>query len=111
MFLLSRLCSSTPLAFVGFSIGMAGLGTGIFVAPNNSTLMASAPRNRQGIASGIPATARYIGMILGVGLSGAIFTTFLSSHTQAAFFTGIQTSFLVASAISCVGWVASAMRK
>ncbi|MDD2338257.1 MAG: hypothetical protein PHD01_17000, partial [Geobacteraceae bacterium] len=34
-------------------------------------------RNRQGIASGILALARNVGMVLGVGLTGAICTTFL----------------------------------
>ena len=83
----------------------------IFVAPNNSTLMGSAPKHRQGIAGGILATARYIGMILGVGISGAIFTTFIRVPTQAAFFSGIQISFLVASAFSCLGCITSAARK
>jgi hypothetical protein len=73
--------------------------------------MGSAPRNRQGIAGGILATSRYIGMILGVGISGAIFTTFIRVHTQAAFFSGIQISLLVASAFSCLGCITSAVRK
>jgi hypothetical protein len=84
---------------------------GIFVAPNNSTMMGSAPKNRVGIAAGVLATARYIGMIFGVGVSGAIFTTFIRAHTQAAFYSGIQISFLVASAVSCIGCITSAARK
>jgi hypothetical protein len=50
-------------------------------------------------------------MILGVGISGAIFTTFIRVHTQAAFFSGIQISLLVASAFSCLGCITSAVRK
>jgi MFS family permease len=111
MMLLSWLGPSTPLPFIGFAIGLAGLGTGMFVPPNNSTILGSAPLHRRGIASGVLATARYIGMILGVGLSGAIFTTFLSLQTQAGFFRGIQVSFLMACVTSLVGCVASAVRK
>jgi len=37
--------------------------------------MGAAPRNRQGIAAGVLATSRNVGMVLGVGLAGAIFTT------------------------------------
>ncbi len=111
MYLLSRLGPTTSLVYIGTAIGTAGLGMGMFVAPNNSTMMGSAPKHRQGIAGGVMATARYIGMILGVGVSGAIFTTFIRVHTQAAFFIGIEVSFLVASAISCVGCAASAARK
>jgi EmrB/QacA subfamily drug resistance transporter len=111
MYLLSRLGPTTSLAYIGTAIGTAGLGMGIFVAPNNSTMMGSAPKNRVGIAAGVLATARYIGMIFGVGVSGAIFTTFIRAHTQAAFYGGIQISFLVASAVSCIGCITSAARK
>ena len=111
MYLLSRLGPTSSLAYTGIVIGTVGFGTGCFVVPNNSTLMGSAPKNRQGIAAGVMATARYIGMILGVGISGAIFTTFIRVHTQAAFFSGIHYSFLVASAVSCIGCITSAARK
>ena len=33
-------------------LGLAGLGIGIFVSPNNSALMGAAPASRQGIAAG-----------------------------------------------------------
>jgi len=111
MYLLSRLGPTSSMAYIGTAIGTAGLGMGIFVAPNNSTMLGAAPKNRLGIAAGVLATARYIGMISGVGVSGAIFTTFIRVHTQAAFFSGIQISFLVASAVSCLGCVASAVRE
>ena len=111
MYLLSRLGPTSSLMYIGAAIGTAGLGVGCFVAPNNSKLMGSAPKHRQGIASGVVATSRNIGMILGVGISGAIFTTLISVHTQAAFFSGIQISFLVASAVSCLGCITSAVRK
>jgi EmrB/QacA subfamily drug resistance transporter len=111
MYLISRLGPTSSLVQIETAIGTAGIGIGIFVAPNSSTMMGSAPKHRQGIASGVVATARNIGMVLGVGISGAIFTTLTRAHTQAAFFSGIQISFLVASAVSCVGCITSAVRK
>ena len=57
---------------------ITGLGTGIFISPNNSALMGRAPRERQGIAAGMLATARNAGMALGVGLAGAVLTTVLA---------------------------------
>jgi len=111
MFLLSGLGPTSSLVYIEIAIGMAGIGIGIFVAPNNSSMMGAAPRNRQGIAGGVLATARSVGMVLGVGISGAIFTTLTRSHTQAAFFSGFQISFLVASALSCVGCITSAVHK
>jgi EmrB/QacA subfamily drug resistance transporter len=111
MYLLSRLGPASSLAYIATAIGAAGLGVGCFAAPNNSKLMGSAPKHRQGIASGVVATSRNVGMVLGVGISGAIFTTLIRVHTQAAFFSGIQISFLVASAVSCAGCITSAVRK
>ena len=60
------------------SLAVCGLGIGCFTAPNNSRLLGAAPRNRQGIASGVLAAARNIGMVLGVGIAGAVYTTVLA---------------------------------
>lgn len=88
-------------------LAWVGLGTGIFISPNNSALMGSAPRSRQGIAAGILATARNAGMALGVGLSGAVFTTMLARGQAAgaplALYSAFSTSFLVAAGIALLG--------
>ncbi len=44
---------------------LCGLGFGLFQAPNNSLIMASAPLSRSGSASGMMATARLMGQTLG----------------------------------------------
>jgi MFS family permease len=111
LFLLSRLQPDSPLPYVVLGMGVCGLGQGIFVTPNNSAMMGSAPRHRQGIAGGVLGTARYVGMILGVGIAGAIFTTFLARHTPTALFEGIRASFFVASLSGFLGALTSAVRK
>jgi hypothetical protein len=73
--------------------------------------MGAAPANRQGMASGVLATSRYVGMILGIGIAGAIFTTFLTRGTSSALFEGIRTSFFVASIAGFLGCVTSSVRK
>ena len=78
LFMVSRVTLESPFWLVVLGLGIGGLGTGLFVAPNNSALMGDAPRNRQGIAAGVLALARNVGMVLGIGLTGAIFTTILS---------------------------------
>jgi EmrB/QacA subfamily drug resistance transporter len=55
---------------------LAGLGQALFQSPNNSALMGSAPRQRQGLASGMLATGRVVGQSLSVAFSGAIFVGF-----------------------------------
>lgn len=77
-FMLSQVGSDTSFVYVAVICCITGLGTGIFISPNNSALMGSAPANRQGIAAGMLATSRNVGAVLGVGLSGAVLTTALA---------------------------------
>ena len=98
--ILSRMGPQTPLALTIVGLAVAGLGTGIFVSPNNSALMGSAPRTRQGIASGVLATARNMGMVLGIGLSGAILTSFTAGNPGSGLFQAVATGFLVGALVS-----------
>lgn len=113
LFLLSRLDGSSPLPQVALALAIVGSGTGIFISPNNSALMGSAPRHRQGIASGILATARNTGMALGIGISGAIFTTALAhlgSEAAGAMFSAVHYSFLLIIPFALLGALTSALR-
>jgi MFS family permease len=114
LFLLSCLGRQASLWHVAAGLAVVGLGTGIFISPNSSALMGSAPLSRQGIASGILATARNVGMVLGVGLAGAILTTFLarggSVGQDAALFGAVAASYRVASGVALLAALASAIR-
>lgn len=106
LYLLSRFGPTTTIAQISFSLGVVGLGTGVFISPNTSALMGAAPLSRQGIAAGILATSRNVGMVLGVGLAGAVFTTILSragTMQTDALFEALQISFLVSTGIALVG--------
>jgi len=111
LFLLSRLGLSTSLAMVALSLAVTGLGIGIFISPNNSALMGSAPRHRQGIAAGLLATARNVGMVLGVGLAGAIFNTLSANHSSGhPVIRATQISFTALMGVAMIGAVTSALR-
>lgn len=114
LLMLSRLSADTPLSSVALALALAGLGIGIFVSPNNSALLGAAPRNRQGIASGVLATARNVGMVMGVGLAGAIFTTVLPNASAASnsplLFNAVDAGFLAAAGLSLLGVFTSAVR-
>ena len=103
----------TPLPLVAAALATAGLGTGLFVSPNNSALMGAAPRHRQGIAAGVLALARNVGMVLGVGLAGAVFSTMLARGLAAgsadALFAALRTSFIVAAAVALAAGAVSAL--
>ena len=114
LFFLSKLGPETPYTWIAFSLILTGSGTGTFISPNTSAIMGSAPPTRRGIAAGILATSRSVGMVLGIGIAGAIFTTLLT-HSSAEFsgnmfFIAIQTSFLVSSGIAILGIITSAIR-
>lgn len=104
--LLARLGMDVPHSQIALALAVTGLGTGAFISPNNSALMGAAPRARQGTAAGVLATARNVGMVLGVGLAGAIFTTVLA-HAEpgdpAALFAGVRAAFQVAAGLAAAG--------
>lgn len=77
MWLLSYLKADSPYLFLIAGLTVVGLGIGLFQTPNNSAIMGSVPDSKRGVASGMLATMRNIGMVLGVAISGALFT---SSH-------------------------------
>ncbi|MBI5291303.1 MAG: MFS transporter [Chloroflexi bacterium] len=110
LFLLSGLGSETALWYVVLALAIAGSGTGIFISPNTSALMGSAPKSHQGIASGVQAAARNVGMVLGIGLAGAIFTTHLAQNAPQAFYQGIDMALLVAAGVAALGIVMSAIK-
>jgi EmrB/QacA subfamily drug resistance transporter len=109
---LSALNAQSALQEVPLTLCLTGLGIGLFTSPNNNSMMGAAPANRQGIASATLATARNVGMVLGVALPSAILATVLShdSANPAALFTGIKISFWVATAIALLGALTSAIR-
>jgi MFS family permease len=111
---LGLLGSTAPLVVVALALALVGLGTGVFVSPNTSALLGSAPLHRRGIASGILAEARNVGMVLGVGLAGAVFTTLLHDDQPGphpVFFRAIGASFLVAAGVAAVGAAVAATGK
>ncbi|MCI0476918.1 MAG: MFS transporter [Anaerolineales bacterium] len=108
-FLLSRLDSVSSYAEIAIALAVVGLGTGIFSSPNNSALMGAAPRHRQGIAASVLATARNGGMVLGVGLAGAIFAT-VQTQFGGTIFDAISAGLLAAALVSLGGALTSAVR-
>ena len=79
LLLLSRIALDTPLLLVAGALCVYGIGSGLFSSPNTSAAFGSAPPTRRGVASAVLGTSRNLGMVLGIGLSGAIFTTALAA--------------------------------
>jgi EmrB/QacA subfamily drug resistance transporter len=105
---------TAPLPLVALVMAVIGLGVGAFVSPNTSALMGAAPPHRRGIASGILAEARNVGMVLGVALAGAVFTSVLhgtSPGPNPVTFRAISSGLFVAAGVAAVGAVLTATAK
>jgi DHA2 family multidrug resistance protein-like MFS transporter len=75
MALLALLPMQQPtVTAICWRLAICGAGFGFFQSPNLKALMASAPRERSGAASGIIPTARLLGQAMGTALVAACFT-------------------------------------
>lgn len=114
LFVLARLGPTSPLGQVGVGLAVVGLGTGLFTSPNTSSLMGAAPAPVRGMAAALLATARHIGMGLGIALAGAIYTTVIAQEQgvdpTAAMANAMDASFGVAVGLALLGVLASALR-
>lgn len=76
---------ATALDFV-LRMLLCGAGFALFQSPNNSVLIASAPPERSGAASGMLATARLIGQTVGAAMMALLFHTLGSGAPRAAMY-------------------------
>ena len=86
MWLVSRVGPAGSPTQLMLALGVVGLGAGLFTVPNNSAILGAAPADRQGVASGVLAAARNVGMVIGVATAGsayAFFQTLLTGRGNA----------------------------
>ncbi|WP_324716150.1 MFS transporter [Carboxydochorda subterranea] len=110
---MTRLDGATPLAGVFWGLALLGLGSALFQTPNNSTIMGSVPRERLGIAGGMLASMRNIGMVLGIAVSGTVFMAVAGAQVETAaaeggrFLAGLHGAMAAGAGIALLGAVAS----
>jgi EmrB/QacA subfamily drug resistance transporter len=105
---------------------LVGAGGGMFVAPNISSIMSSAPVTRRGVASGMSATLVTTGALLSLSISFAVLATSIRIDVLQAIFAGLplpsgppsvdlfigpmHTIFLIMAIMSLVAIIPSALR-
>jgi MFS family permease len=110
---LATVGSNTPAWGVGIWLGLMGLGTGTFISPNSSALMGAAPRPQQGVAAGVMAVARTVGMLGGVTAATNIYRAAGGRTGQtwgAADFRALRVALVVAVVVCMGSAVAAALR-
>jgi EmrB/QacA subfamily drug resistance transporter len=88
-------------------LALIGVGLGLFIPPNNASIMASAPREQSGLAGGILNMTRGLGTAFGLALTAAVYEVAAgagASPVDAA--TGFRAS---AAFLACVAVVAMAL--
>lgn len=115
LFLLSQLSPLTSPFPAVWRLAIIGFGISIFTAPNNSLIMSSVPRSSMGVASGTLATARNLGMVIGIAIAGTVFNTIfhklsggvhLKSYQpslESVFMTAFRYSMLTGSIVVAIG--------
>jgi EmrB/QacA subfamily drug resistance transporter len=111
--LLSLLGPDSHPGWAALYWAISGLGTGIFVSPNSSALMGSAPHGRQGVAGAVLAVARSLGMMMGVAIAAIVFAG-AGGHTGGAWeavdHAAMSRAMLVAAGIALAGTVPSSLQ-
>jgi EmrB/QacA subfamily drug resistance transporter len=131
LLLLARLDATSSTWDIAWRLALAGIGQGLFQAPNTRALMDAAPATEQGEASGLLATARIGGQALSVAVAGAVFLGLggsagaaLLTHRanggrlsgpaaellQSTFLQGFHAALTVCAAFAAVGALAALVR-
>ncbi|EYF05181.1 Hypothetical protein CAP_3546 [Chondromyces apiculatus DSM 436] len=128
--LTGHLNAQTPVPLVVATLMVTAAGQALFQPPNNSALLGAAPKDKQGVASGLLATGRVVGQSLSVALAGAVFPSLggaAAGHEleklrdagasaaqmaplEATFEGAFKTTFMVCAAIASVGVAATLVR-
>ncbi len=113
--LLSLLTAETRPLDVVWRLVLLGCGQAMFLSPNSASILGKVDKLFIGVSSGLLATARNLGMSLGVALAGIIFSLLFSLETggldlrdfspvhTSAFMVALKGSFWAAALIGGIG--------
>jgi len=115
-----------PYSILALLMVVSGVGGGMFVAPNISSIMNATPVTRRGVASGISATLVTTGALLSLSIAFVVLATKIpptllqtifagetptgSSNNIALFVGPMHTTFLIMGIMSLVAVIPSALR-
>jgi hypothetical protein len=77
-----------------------GLGNGYFSSPNTAAAIRVAPRDALGSAAAFLSTARNAGVIIGLSVTGAVYTATVHGSTAAA--DSVATGIFAVAAVACL---------
>ncbi len=120
---LAWLSTESSLTEVAVKLALLGAGQAIFLSPNSASVLAQVNENYLGITSGILATARNFGMVMGATLAAALFSWwygFFSGGKKLAeyaavdassFILALRLTFVLTACLAFLGCLVSALRR
>jgi len=121
LFLCFLSADSSPFD-VAWRLAVLGCGQALFLSPNSATVLENVRPDLAGISSGMLATARNLGMLLGVSLAGLAFGMIFSKlsgglhlnqytpDNVSNFMYALRITFTVTAVFSVIGAVLSSLR-
>ena len=108
---LARVTPETSLWYLNIALMVVGIGSASSVPSITNSMLSSVSSHDAGIASGLMASARQLGGVIGVAVFGAMIT----STEPAAFSAGLSTAMIVSAVVltACIAvnhWVNQATR-
>lgn len=110
LLLVAELPAAATTWDVVWRLVVVGAGQGLFQTPNNTALLSSAPMARLGVASGLQAVMRNLGLALGVAIAGALVAAAGASLHDATFLRGFRLALRVSAGLAAAALVLCAAR-
>ena len=107
----------TPLWHVFLGQVVIGLGVGIYMSPNNNSVLTSAPQDKIGLVGGFLALVRNVGMVSGIAAAITVFgvaqgrATASGLDSQAAFIIGFRAALTAGALFSFLAGCVSLHRR
>lgn len=115
LFWLAQIAADTTIPLIVTPLLVLGCGQALFLSPNSTSVLHKVSVNDSGKSAALLATARNLGMLLGIGQSSIIFAYHFSKLTMGldlkdfsplhgnAFMTALHSTFFSAALIGCLG--------
>ena len=122
VFLLTTIQAATSPLMIAGQLLLVGLGQALFLSPNSASVLSQVEAEKTGAAAALLATARNLGMLLGIAQAALIFSLFFRGLTNgldlrdfqpehaAAFLTSLHGALLGAVLTGLLGTAASWFR-
>ncbi|WP_083907268.1 MFS transporter [Desulfocapsa sulfexigens] len=123
LILLCFLTTESSSFDVAWRLAVLGCGQALFLTPNSATVLENVGPGQTGVSSGMLATARNLGMLIGVSLAGLLFGVIFSRVSGGFdlkqynpclaenFMYALKMTFAITASISIFGAVLSSLRR